>query len=133
MNWILAYQTLYDIVKYYTNDEQSIRSMHYYDFKQYISKFAIKNIVELIENIDKFNTVLVNLDEGTWKIYMERDSNVPMEVLLKLNPEKGKVTNSLEDSKNQQQSVNKNFVKNHQNFHFLDIGDFIELFFTIKN
>lgn len=116
MKWLLCFQTPYNRVRYFTNEQQQIANLSYNDFLKFSAKLKLKNSEKFINTLNNFQTIFVNIEEQKWEIYSKSDSNISFEEMLKLNKDKAKVTNLFEDSKQKENKsyfeVNKNFINN---------------------
>lgn len=85
-SWILCFQTPYDTVKYMSNELNSPMILGYYKFVDYIQTLFIHNYGDFMEELNKFQTILIDTETHTWEIYEEKkNTDVSREELLKLN------------------------------------------------
>lgn len=103
-SWILLFQTPYDTVKYITSELSTPRILGYYKFLEYISSVFIIDYYNFREELNKYQTILVNLDDHTWSIYKEEIKETTFKELLELN----KKEEEQEESKSEKF---KNFIK----------------------
>lgn len=89
MKWVLCYQTQNDIICYQTNDSQSSLFMGYKKFLEYIDSFNILDRDKFVNELNKFETIFINIDTKEWKVYeTEREKHPSFETLMFLNSEK---------------------------------------------
>lgn len=91
IKWLLCYQTPYDRVKYRTSDIEEVSSMKYYDFIGFLREnFKISDFKNFVDQLDKFQTIFLDCQLGTWEIYEEERQDISTydrKELLKLNDE----------------------------------------------
>ncbi len=84
-NWLLLFQTPYDTVKYMTNNLNAPTLLGYYKFVDYIQTLFIHDYTGFIDELNKFKTILINLDDHTWVIHENERKETTFEELLALN------------------------------------------------
>jgi len=84
-NWIIAYQTPYDTVRYMTNNLNTPTFLGYYKFIDYIQTLFIHNYGGFIDEINKFKDILIDCDNHTWKVIEHELKDATFEELLELN------------------------------------------------
>lgn len=101
--WILFFQNPYNRVVYLTQEMEDKASMKYNSFLDFLYKdHYIKDPGELKNQLDRFKTILLNLDTGEWEVkeVIIDEQDVTFEEMLKLNEENSITTNSLKDQEN---------------------------------
>jgi len=91
MKWIMGFQTPYNMVKFITNEDGSPQALSYYKFLDFVAQFKIKNSIEFIGNIDKFQTILLNCETGEWEVQKPELKTGTFSDMLKLNPGKQEI------------------------------------------
>jgi hypothetical protein len=127
MKWILCQQNQYDYVRYYSNEEQAVKSLSYKDFISFITKFSLINYQGFEDTLNRFYTIYVDLTNREWIIHEERDKDFGIEQMIALNPDKGSISTGLEE---QDSSVNKldPYKKFLTNFHDVKKKAFLSWF-----
>lgn len=93
MKWLLFTQTPYDSINFITDELDSVKYLPYYEFKKYLSSFKIENRIEIINALDKFETIFLDIKTGTWEIKKrEINENISFEELYELNKKEEKKT-----------------------------------------
>jgi hypothetical protein len=86
MNWVLCKQTLHDSICYSSSDNEDLQYLSYYKFLEYIHNFLIQDFVEFKNQLDKFEVLLIDIDNHSWEIYKEKEEKeATFEELLSLN------------------------------------------------
>lgn len=117
MKWVLAQQGLNDVIRFYSNEEQTVKSMMYKDFLKYLAQFNIVNFQDLINMVNRFYTIFIDLDSGNWKLHLRHDEPATFNELVALNLDKAKITNLSEDVKQvDKRNVSKVFVNTIMNW-----------------
>lgn len=112
MNILVCFQTPYDTVKYITNNLSSPTFLSYYKFIDYIQTIFLYDYVGFKEQLNKFKTIMINLDEHSWEICSEQISDVSFKELLKLNEKKDEEEKSfIERAKEFTKKFNKKSIK----------------------
>ena len=99
-NWILLFQTPYDTVKYITSELNTTRSLSYYKFLDYVSSFFVVDYYNFKLELNKYKTILINMDDHTWRIYEEDKKEATRKELLELNKEEDTKENKIDKFKN---------------------------------
>jgi hypothetical protein len=101
MNWVLCKQTLHDSICYSTADNEDLQYLSYYKFLEYIHNFLIQDFVEFKNQLDKFEVLLIDIDNHSWKIYKEEEEEkeATFEELLSLNENKSQEKTKIEKIK----------------------------------
>lgn len=101
MQWILCFQTVSGGIKYYTADLDAPTYLPFAKFLEYITQYNIQNFRELQDTLDKYKTIFIDIDNGTWKVYnTETDTEAGFQELFKLNnKQKEKETDLLDKLK----------------------------------
>ena len=69
MKWLLFVQTPYDTVKYITDELDSYLVVNYNKFRSVILEGQkIIDQTNLLFELDRFNTVFLNCEKGTWEV-----------------------------------------------------------------
>lgn len=98
MKWILCFQTATGGIKYYTSDLDNPTYLSFNAFIEYISQFSLHDFKNLLDELDKFKTILIDLDEKSWKIYeIKKEEKTTFEQLYKLNKNKQKDKEKAQD------------------------------------
>ena len=90
MNIILAFQTPYDTVAYWTDDLTTIDYLSYGDFLKFVKPFIKKDYDLFVETLNRFYNVLIKTNEQTWEIYHKKFDVPTMQQLVELNETKEK-------------------------------------------
>lgn len=95
-NWMLCFQTPYNSVKYITNELNSPAYLSYYKFLDYIStSIHILEYGKFRDQLDKFQTILINIDTHEWSIETVEKKKYSFDELFDYNEQK------IEEEKNQ--------------------------------
>jgi len=84
-NWILCFQTPYNNIKYITNNLDIPTTSEFYKFLDYIQTIFLYDYNNFIEELNKFKTILIDIDEHKWKLYIEEKKEYTFDELLKFN------------------------------------------------
>jgi len=112
-NWLLCFQTPYDSIKYVTNEMSYPNYLPYYKFLDYIiNTIHIHNFEGFQNQLDKFFTILINIDTHEWEVYNEERKEAGFYELFDLN-EKRKEEELKSKDKNNSYGLNekKEFIR----------------------
>lgn len=85
MKWILAYQTPYNNVKYITDSLQTYSVLSYKKFIELLGSLCILDLAKLVDTIDHFQTVYIDVEHHCWELYRAEKEDVTFDQLLDLN------------------------------------------------
>jgi hypothetical protein len=108
-NWLLAYQTPNDSVKYITHELSSPIFLSYNQFIEYIQTLFVFDYENFIKQLNRFKTILIDLDTHKWEIYKEKRRDYNEKELFEFN---AKLEKEEEDKKIKKSERNKKFIKN---------------------
>ena len=109
-NFLICFQTPYDSVRYITNQLSSVRSLQYYKFLAFISDIFVSDFTGFKNHLDKFDTILVDLDTHTWEIQNTEKKKVEFKELFEFN-EKREEEEKENKSKYEDLNRKKAFIK----------------------
>ena len=105
----MAFQTPYDSIKYITNELASPTFLSYNKFIDYIQTLFVYNYYGFIEELNKFKTILIDLDEHTWELYVEEKKELPSrKEMFEYN---GKIEKEKEDKRKKKLDFKREFIK----------------------
>ncbi len=89
-NFIVCFQTPYNLISYTTAELTTPTFMGYKEFVKWLNKKNITGFDFLIEELDRFQTIYVDLDERVWEVLKdkEKDQEYSFEELYKYNEDK---------------------------------------------
>lgn len=84
ISWLLCCQSPNN-VRYITSELSYPVFLNYYKFLDYIHSFNIQDFENFKNYLDRFHTILVDLQTGEWKLYEEKRKEATFEELWKMN------------------------------------------------
>lgn len=109
---MLLAQSNNDVVKYITNELSSPIFLSYNNFIDYIQTLFVFDYANFVKEVNKFKTILINLDDHRWKVYKEEKREYNEKELFEFN---AKLEKEKEDKKVKKLDKTKNFIKNKKN------------------
>lgn len=93
MRWFLCFQTPYDTVRLITSESDVTMSLKYYKFFEFVAQIVpgLQDYVGFRDKIDRFETILVSVEDKMWELYHYEVTPASIKELYKLNPSKQKL------------------------------------------
>ena len=108
-NYLICFQTPYDSVKYITKDISYPTSLPYSKFLDFIANIFVINFEQFKDHIDKFHTILIDLDTHEWEVLEQEKGSATFKQLFDLKEQRDK---EKEESKNKYDNISskKKFI-----------------------
>ena len=111
-SYLLCFQTPHDSVKYITHELASPIFLSYNSFIDYIQTIFVFDYENFVKELNKFKTILIDLDTHRWEIYKEERKKYNEKEIFEFN---AKLEKEEEDKKVKKLNKTKNFIENKKN------------------